>query len=114
MAVTAIDLQVDDVSAAVALLSKAYGWTVTADEPGFGELMAGGLRIMLSVEAMVPWGGTDGVILHEYVDDVPAAVERAVAAGAELVLGPLTTDWGTEAAYLRGPGNLLVDVCREA
>jgi uncharacterized glyoxalase superfamily protein PhnB len=114
MAVTAIDLQVYDVSAAVALLSKAYGWTVTVDEPGFGELLAGDLRIMLSVDAMVPWGGTDGVILHEYVDDVPAAVERAVAAGAELVLGPLTTDWGTEAAYLRGPGNLLVDVCREA
>jgi uncharacterized glyoxalase superfamily protein PhnB len=114
MAVTAIDLQVDDVSAAVALLSKAYGWTVTVDEPGFGELLAGDLRIMLSVDAMVPWGGTDGVILHEYVDDVPAAVERAVAAGAELVLGPVTTDWGTEAAYLRGPGNLLVDVCREA
>jgi uncharacterized glyoxalase superfamily protein PhnB len=113
MAVTAIDLQVDDVSAAVALLSKAYGWTVTVDEPGFGELLAGDLRIMLSVDAMVPWGGTDGVILHEYVDDVPAAVERAVAAGAELVLGPVTTDWGTEAAYLRGPGNLLVDVCRE-
>lgn len=73
MAVTAIDLQVDDVSAAVKLLSNAYGWEVTSDDPGFGELMAGDLRIMLSVE-------------------------RAVAAGAELLLGPLTTDWGTEAA----------------
>jgi predicted enzyme related to lactoylglutathione lyase len=114
MAVTAIDLQVDDVSAAVKLLSNAYGWKVTSDDPGFGELMAGDLRIMLSVDAMVPWGSTDGVILHEYVDDVPAAVERAVAAGAELLLGPLTTDWGTEAAYLRGPGNLVVDLCKDA
>ena len=114
MAVTAIDLQVDDVRAATRLLHEAYGWKVTSDDPDFGELMAGDLRVMLSAEAMVPWGSTDGVILHEYVDDVPAAVERAVAAGAALLLGPMTTDWGTEAACLRGPGNLVVDVCRNA
>jgi catechol 2,3-dioxygenase-like lactoylglutathione lyase family enzyme len=113
VAVTAIDLQVDDVPAAVSLLHRAYGWTVTADEDGFGEVMAGDLRIMLSKDAMVPWGATDGVILHEYVADVSAAVERATAAGAELLLGPLRTDWGTEAAYLRGPGNLVVDLCRD-
>jgi predicted enzyme related to lactoylglutathione lyase len=114
MAVTAIDIQVDDVPSAVRLLSDAYGWTITADGENFGELMAGDLRVMLSREAMVPWASTAGVILHDYVEDVPAAVERAVAAGAQLLLGPITTDWGTEAAYLRGPGNLIVDVCRDA
>ena len=112
MAVTAIDLQVDDVPAAVTFLHDAYGWRVTTDDPGFAELIAGDLRILLSEEAMVPWGHTDGVILHEYVDDVPGAVAKAVAAGAELLLGPIPTDWGTEAAYLRGPGNLIVDLCR--
>lgn len=114
MAVTAIDIQVDDIPAAVELLSHAYGWRVLSDDPGFGELDAGGLRIMLSREAMVPWGKADGVILHHYVDDVAAAVGRAVTAGAELLAGPLRTDWGTEAAYLRGPGALVVDVCRDA
>jgi predicted enzyme related to lactoylglutathione lyase len=114
MAVTAIDLQVDDVPAAVALLSSAYGWEVTADGPDFGELMAGDLRVMLSKDAMVEWGATSGVILHDYVDDVGAAVEKAVAAGAELLLGPVTTDWGTEAAYLKGPGDLIVDLCKDA
>lgn len=114
MAVTAIDLQVDDVALATRLLSRAYGWRVLTDEPEFGELDAGGLRIMLSREAMVPWGRTDGVVLHHYVDDVAAAVGQAVEAGAELIAGPLQTDWGTEAAYLRGPGDLLVDVCRDA
>lgn len=113
MGVTAIDVQVDDVPAAVRLLHAAYGWEVVADDPHFGELRAGELRIMLSVEAMVPWGRTDGVILHDEVDDVAAAVQRAVAAGAELLLGPVTTDWGTQSAYLRGPGNLLVDVHRD-
>jgi uncharacterized glyoxalase superfamily protein PhnB len=86
---------------------------VLADEPEFGELEVGGLRIMLSREAMVPWGAADGIILHHYVEDVAAAVETAVAAGAELLAGPLRADWGTEAAYLRGPGGLVVDVCRD-
>ncbi|MFT4235890.1 MAG: VOC family protein [Microbacterium sp.] len=119
MGVTAIDLQVDDVSAATKLLSEAYGWRVLSRPStgsgtgGFGELDAGGLRIMLSRDAMVPWGALDGLILHHDVDDVPSAVERAVSAGAELLSGPLTTDWGTEAAYLRGPGALIVDVCRD-
>ncbi len=114
MSVTAIDVQVDSVKAATKLLSEAYGWEILNDEEDFGELMAGQMRVMLSVNAMVPWGKVDGIILHDYVEDVPAAVDRAVAAGAELVEGPSTTDWGTEAAYLRGPGNLIVDLCRDA
>ena len=110
---TAIDLQVDDVPAATKLLSQAYGWQVLSDSPDFGELDADGVRIMLSRDAMVPWGRADGVILHHYVDDVAAAVQTAVAAGAELLSGPLRTDWGTEAAYLKGPGEILVDICRD-
>jgi hypothetical protein len=113
MTVTAIDVQVDDVPRATRLLSRAYGWRVLTDEPEFGELDAGGLRIMLSRAAMVPWGSTDGVILHHYVGDVAATVATAVDAGAELLAGPLRTDWGTEAAYLKGPGGLIVDVCRD-
>lgn len=113
MAVQAIDLQVDDVSAATQLLAAAYGWRVVADDPNFGELDTGGLRVMLSRDAMVSWGKLDGVIVHHYVDDVEAAVGRAVDAGADLLAGPLRTDWGTEAAYLRGPGQLVVDLCRD-
>lgn len=112
MAVQAIDLQVDDVSSATKLLAEAYGWQVLSDDDNFGELDAGGLRVMLSREAMVRWGKLDGVVLHHYVEGVAEAVARAVAAGAELVHGPLTTDWGTESAYLKGPGHLIVDVCR--
>jgi catechol 2,3-dioxygenase-like lactoylglutathione lyase family enzyme len=113
MAVQAIDLRVDDVSAATQMLSAAYGWRVLSEDPNFGELDAGGLRVMLSRDAMVPWGDLNGLILHHYVDDVEVAAKRAVAAGAELLLGPLRTDWGTEAAYLRGPDQLIVDLCRD-
>jgi hypothetical protein len=74
---------------------------LTAD-PEFGELDAGGPRIMVSREAMVPRGRTDGVILHHYVDDVAAAVEQAVEAGAELLAGPLRTDLGNRACLPEG------------
>lgn len=112
MTVQAIDLQVDDVPSATRLLAAAHGWRILTDDPNFGELDAGGLRVMLSRDAMIPWGTLDGVILHQEVEDVGAAVERAVAAGAELLSGPLSTDWGTEEAYLRGRGRLIVDVRR--
>lgn len=115
MAVRAIDIQVDNVQKATKLLAEAYGWGVLSDEAEFGELDAGhGLRVMVSREAMVPWEELGGVILHHYVDDVGEAVAQAVAAGAELLVGPIKTDWGTEAAYLKGPGQLIVDVCRDA
>jgi uncharacterized glyoxalase superfamily protein PhnB len=105
---------VDDVSGAVDLLSSAYGWQITVNEPGFGEVLAGDLRIMLSKDAMVDWGRTGGVILHDYVVDVDAAVEKAVAAGVELLQGPVDTDWGTRSALLKGPGGLIVDLCKDA
>jgi catechol 2,3-dioxygenase-like lactoylglutathione lyase family enzyme len=113
MALRAIDLQVENVPAATKLLAEAYGWEVLVHDPEFGELDAGGLRVLLSRTAMVPWGELGGVILHHYVHDVAAAVAAATAAGAELLSGPILTDWGTEAAYLRGPGQLIVDVCRD-
>lgn len=113
MAVTAINIRVDDVPGATRLLSQAYGWRVHTEDVDFGELDAGGLRVMLSRTAMVPWGKADGFILHHYVDDVATAVRAAVEAGAELLHGPVLTDWGTEAAYLRGPGSLVVNVCSD-
>jgi catechol 2,3-dioxygenase-like lactoylglutathione lyase family enzyme len=113
MGVQAIDLQVDDVPGATRLLSEAYGWRVLTDDPNFGELDAGGIRVMLSRDALVPWGRLDGLIIHHYVEDVAAAISRAVGAGAELLSGPHRTDWGTETAFLRGPGALIVDVCRD-
>jgi hypothetical protein len=69
---------------------------------------------MLSRDAMVPWGRTDGVLLHHSVENVAEAADTAVKAGADLLNCPLRTDWDAEAAYLRGPGNLIVDVFRDA
>jgi catechol 2,3-dioxygenase-like lactoylglutathione lyase family enzyme len=44
-------------------------------------------------------------------DDVPAAVQRAVAAGATLLRAPATKPWGQTVAYVRAPDGTLVELC---
>ena len=73
MAVTAIDIRVEDVEGATRLLSEAYGWRVLTDDANFGEVDAGGVRIMLSREAMVLWGG--------YRRNNPAPLSRGCCRG---------------------------------
>lgn len=46
-------------------------------------------------------GGPAGVEIAFYTDDVPAAFERAVAAGAMVVKEPTEMPWGQTAAYVR-------------
>lgn len=113
MAVIAVELHVADVHDALDLLHRAYGWTVTSDGPQHGELDAGGLRVRLTTVGLMPWSPVSGVVVHQAVDDVDKAVQRAVEAGAELLLGPMTTRWGTEEAHLGGPGSLVVSVTRD-
>lgn len=43
--------------------------------------------------------------------DVPAACERAVAAGATLLNPPQTKEWGQTVAYVRCPDGTLVELC---
>ena len=43
--------------------------------------------------------------------DVPAACERAVQAGAALLLAPTTKPWGQTVAYVRCPDGSLVELC---
>lgn len=44
-------------------------------------------------------------------DDVPAAVQRAVSAGAVLLKAPATKPWGQTVAYVRAPDGTLVELC---
>lgn len=43
--------------------------------------------------------------------DVPAAVRRAVDAGATLLKAPATKPWGQVVAYVRTPDGTLVELC---
>ena len=82
---------------AIAFYKKAHGAAevMRMDDPGgkihHAEISIGGSRIMLAdehpeVQALSPKTiGGSPVSIHVYVEDVDAAVERAVAAGAKLV-----------------------------
>lgn len=57
--------------------------------------------------SMRPLGMEIGLL----TDDVAAACERAVAAGAALLKAPTEKPWGQTVAYLRCPDGTLVEVC---
>ncbi len=52
-----------------------------------------------------------GLEIGLLADDVPAAVQRAVAAGAVLLKAPSTKPWGQTVAYVRAPDGTLVELC---
>jgi predicted enzyme related to lactoylglutathione lyase len=112
MALNALDLIVEDVPGAAAFFRDALGLSVAQHDERFAEVDAGAVRIMLSPDAMVPIAPAVGVILHFEVEDVGQALERARAAGARVLLGPVRTDWGWESALVAGPGETVVDLYR--
>jgi catechol 2,3-dioxygenase-like lactoylglutathione lyase family enzyme len=112
-------LYVPDVAAAVAFYGEAFGL-----EPGFVE--HGGTYATLAGE-----GGTLAFASHDQAaqgvgdearrppagfevwietGDVPGAVQRALAAGAELVHEPERKPWGQTVAYVRDPDGTLVEL----
>jgi catechol 2,3-dioxygenase-like lactoylglutathione lyase family enzyme len=111
MSVDAISVIVPDVPGAARFLSDAFGWRLGDVFDNFAELDTGKLRLWLSGNAAVETGMVDGLTLHHVVDDVDAVVEVAKSHGAQLVFGPVDTDYGMRSAVFRGPGMLLIDVC---
>jgi catechol 2,3-dioxygenase-like lactoylglutathione lyase family enzyme len=105
-----LDLIVRDVPAGTAFFTSLLGVEPRVAEDRFAEFDLGGFTLMLSPDAMVPIAPARGVILHIEVDDLEQATERAEGAGAEFLLGPLTTDWGTRSVLVQGPENVVVDL----
>ncbi len=52
-----------------------------------------------------------GIEIGLLTRDVPAAVQRAVAAGAALLKDASTKPWGQTVAYVRAPDGTLVELC---
>lgn len=69
------------------------------------ETLPGGIRPAQTDEAPPPFE----VALT--TDDVPAALERALAAGARRVLSPTKKPWGQTVAYVRDLDGNLVELC---
>ncbi len=52
-----------------------------------------------------------GIEIGLLTTDVPAALQRAVAAGAMLLKEASTKPWGQTVAYVRAPDGTLVELC---
>ena len=44
-------------------------------------------------------------------DDVAAAIEKALSAGAKLIQKPETMPWGQTTAYVSDPNGFLIEIC---
>lgn len=116
---------VDDVEASLAFFERAFGLArrFVAPGGGYGELETGATALAFANHATArdSLGGDCvaaasstpplGVEVGLVTDDVAAAVERAVAAGAALLKPATAKPWGQVVAYVRAPDGTLVELC---
>jgi predicted enzyme related to lactoylglutathione lyase len=117
-------LYVEDFAAAVDFYRRALGWEPSYyDEAlGFAELGPDKLLTLAADRAgelMMPGAynqhgkRVSAVEVAFYTEDVPAAYERAVAAGAKGLTPPREMPWGQTVAYAESPeGTILGFVTR--
>jgi PhnB protein len=104
-----------DVAAEIAFCLQALRATETLTRPGpdgrpiHAMLQFGTAMLMLESEwpslpsrAPAP-DGSSPVVLYLYVDDVDAAVQRALTLGAKLVVELQTQFWGDRIAWIQDP-----------
>lgn len=116
---------VADVAASLAFFEAAFGLpTRFLHESGsYGELETGATALAFAdhATALDSVGGEYvaagnsaaplGMEIGLVCDDVAAAFERAVKAGATALNAPKTKPWGQTVAYLRCPDGTLVELC---
>jgi len=105
-----------DADAAIAFLDRAFGITeheLHRDETGtirHGELRLGDGIVMIGTQRDDAFATSGTVLVYAAVDrpeDVDALHERAAAAGAEIVLAPTDTDYGSRDFAAKDPeGNV--------
>ena len=114
---------VRDVEQTIAFYERAFGMErkMIVEGGGYGELKgppALGFASEAQAESLVgafarsrPDAKPQASELGFIVDDVAAAFERAVAAGAVAVTKPVKKPWGQTVAYVRDPDGHLVELC---
>lgn len=115
-------LYVGDVAASLDFYERALGLTrAFLHEAGdYGELATGETKLAFSSVALMqalgksPGKADPAAPVFEIafeVDDVPAAFDRAVAAGAVAVQPPRAEPWGQTTSYVSDPDGYLVEIC---
>ncbi|KZT16099.1 glyoxalase [Acidovorax sp. GW101-3H11] len=115
-------LYVEDVPRTIAFYEAAFGLQrrFVSEEGDFGELDTGATALAFSsLQLMAQLGknpqrasaSAPSFEIAFTTPDVPAAVERAVAAGARLVQGAEQMPWGQTVAYVADINDALVELC---
>ncbi len=118
-------IYVSDVAATLDFYSRAFGIPVRFlhESGGYGELETGSTALAFAAHEVAsanlpegynpikPTGKPVGIEIGLITDDVPASVEKAVAAGATLISEPKQKPWGQTVAYVRAPEGTLIEVC---
>jgi len=115
-------LYVDDVAATIDFYCRAFGaeQKMIHESGDYGELSTGNTSLSFSSKALMTQlgknpGNVDSAapvfeIAFE-TDDVPAALKRAVDAGAKLVQDAETMPWGQTTSYVNDNNGYLVEIC---
>ncbi len=115
-------LYVNDVKQSLDFYEKAFGMQTRFLHEGgdYGELETGGTALAFSSRELMRQLGKDVSAANPHhpsfeiafvSDDVPTAVQKAVAAGATLVQEPKQMPWGQTIAYVADGDGVLVEIC---
>lgn len=115
-------LYVEDVGASLAFFERAFGLSGRALDPEvtYAEIDTGTTTLALSAHRLLrelgksPARADPAAPVFEIAfetDDVPAALERALGAGASLKQPAREEPWGQTTAYVASPDGHLVEIC---
>ena len=115
-------IYVPDVAATMDFYTRAFGFEqrMLSPEGDYGELETGETRLCFAATKMIRKLGKDpaetpvarpAFELALATEDVPAALARAVAAGATEVMAPRKMPWGQVISYVKDPDGTLVEIC---
>ena len=118
-------LYVRSVPDTVAFYESAFGLErgLVLESGEYGELRTGATKLAfanqafaaglsgLAFEAAAPANPAPPFEVGLVADDVEAAFERAVAAGAQAVKAPARKPWGQMVGYVRDRNGFLVEIC---
>ncbi len=118
-------LYVSDVKRTAEFYSKTFDFEVRFIAPGdeYAELNSGSTTLSFAAHSLANSGLKDGFQTPDLkakpfgmeigftTVDVPALVEKAIAAGATLVEEPKEKPWGQVVAYVRDLEGFLIEIC---
>lgn len=118
-------LYVEDVSRAIEFYERAFGLArrFVSDDATYGEMETGDTTLSFASHTLVggflpggyrrndPKELPAGVEIGFVTDDVGAAWDAALTAGAIVVSPPVTKPWGQTVAYVRDLEGMLVEIC---